>query len=935
MTRAIRIAAVLLFGSLVARAGSAQEKIPAFDELLAYKVALKPDLVGVHPRVFVTKTELDALRSRARTTHRAEWEKVTAHLAAMKGAPPASPGPQERRGQNDVALAIAEVSLAYAVERRPEHLAAAKAWTLAAIDYEPWGYTYNKPNTDLAAGHLLYAIGWAYDLLYDDFTAAERARIRVSLERHAGLVYDAFAPKPGRTSHFTQNHDFIPMAGLGVAALALMGESKDAGRWAVLARAHHQRAGQLLSPDGYYYEGIEYWIFAAPWLVHFMDAWEHSTGESLWDRDVFRNWKTYLAHALLPDGQSVFDFGDIWEGALTRAKTGDEYARVYPGGTLQSNFNVMYRVAARFHDPQAQAVAERYAAFGHSNLEEFWTLLWRDPSLKAAPIDTLPLAHHFEDSGVIYLRTSWGKDATAIAFKAGPPEGHRVAALLPTLPEWRLDSGHAHPDAGSFIVWAHGRYLTGDTGYAGLPSARNHNTMTFAGAGQGVETEHDVWRHMDYRALDGIRIREASIAGGHATIVADLASAYAKTTGVTTFTRRFAWDGGSILTVADAVTLSAPRTPEWHLQSDSPFEGGGTRFDNGGAGQPRLGVSFTSPTDVAITTGRATVRAPGPPGSIEKGVEEPRGYALTATARAAETFQFGVTLEMRASSNETRTSSKILAPGATVQKIAGDFIFTEGPTSDKDGNVYFVDQDNNRIMRYGTDGKMTTFMQPSGRANGMSFDEQGRLIACADEKNEMWSIDPATRNVTVLFSTYEGKLLNGPNDVWVQPGTGRIYFTDPYYARTWWHRGPKENPEAVYVYSPGDRNKAMVRVIDDMAQPNGIIGTPDGKRIYVSDIRGGKTFSYDIKADGTLANKQLFCDVGSDGMTIDSEGNVYLTAGHAVEVFDRTGRKVEDIQVEQEPANVAFGGKDRRTLFITARTGFYAVKTRVTGVGPQ
>ena len=133
-----------------------------------------------------------------------------------------------------------------------------KKWTLAAIDYEPWGYTYNKPNIDLAAGHLLYAIGWAYDLLYDDLTAAERARIRASLERHAGLVYDAFAPRPKRRFTFTQNHNFIPTAGLAVTALALMGESKDAEKWAALARAHHVRAGQLLSPDGYYYEGFEY-----------------------------------------------------------------------------------------------------------------------------------------------------------------------------------------------------------------------------------------------------------------------------------------------------------------------------------------------------------------------------------------------------------------------------------------------------------------------------------------------------------------------------------------------------------------------------------------------------------------------------------------------------------------------------------------------------
>jgi hypothetical protein len=401
-----------------------------------------------------------------------------------------------------------------------------------------------------------------------------------------------------------------------------------------------------LGPDGYYYEGFEYWIFSSPWLVHFLDAWEHSTGESLWDRDLFRNWKTYLAHTLLPDGRSVLDFGDIWEGALTRAGTGADYPRAYPGGTLQSNFNVLYRVAARFGDPEAQAIAARYAAFGHSNLEEYWTLLWRDPGLRTAPMSALPLSHHFEDAGVIVSRTSWDTNATVMAFKAGPPQGHRVAALLPKVPEWRLDSGHAHPDAGSFIIWAHGRYLTGDTGYAGLPSARNHNTLTFGGAGQGVETQHDVWRLMDYRALDGIRIRQADLSGGRARLVADLAAAYPEAAGVRSFTRTFAWDGGSVFTVADAVTLAAPKTAEWYLQSDTRFEGAGTRFENAQPGKPALRVTIVSPSGMTATTGPATVQAPGPPGSIEKGPREERGHLLRLAAPAAATFQFDVKLEV-------------------------------------------------------------------------------------------------------------------------------------------------------------------------------------------------------------------------------------------------------------------------------------------------
>jgi hypothetical protein len=630
---------------ILALALVAPPDLMTFDALLRHEVRLKPELVGVHPRVFVTKDGLEVLRVRARTTHREEWARVLAGLAAMKGNPPPAPGPQERRSQNNVAFAIAEISLAHAIEGKPEYLEAARRWTLAAVDYEPWGYTYNKPNVDLAAGHLLYAIGWAYDLLHAEWTPAERERIRGSLARHARLVHDYFAPAPGKRLSFTQNHDFIPTAGLAVAALALLGEVEDAPRWAALARAHHHRAGTLLSPDGYYYEGFEYWIFSTPWLVHFLDAWEHATGESLWEQGPYRGWKHYLAHALLPDGQNVFDFGDIWEGALTRAKGGQEYARVYPGGRLQSNYNVMYRVAARLRDPEAQAVAARYASFGHSNLEEYWTLLWRDPDLAQAPIDALPLRFHFEDSGVVYLRSSWQADATAIAFKAGPPEGHRVTRLLPGLPEWKLSSGHAHPDAGSFIVWARGRYLLGDTGYAGLPSARDHNTLTFGGVGQGVEGEHDVWARVPYVQLDGIRITEASLSGPGVRIVAELAAAYPASLALTRATRTFTFDGARSLRVRDEVEALKPLPAEWRLHSDHPFAGQGARrvVDAGGVS---IEAELLDGAGAAATSGPALLASPGRPGSIEQGPREERGQELVWSRPAASRHVFEVVLRL-------------------------------------------------------------------------------------------------------------------------------------------------------------------------------------------------------------------------------------------------------------------------------------------------
>jgi gluconolactonase len=275
--------------------------------------------------------------------------------------------------------------------------------------------------------------------------------------------------------------------------------------------------------------------------------------------------------------------------------------------------------------------------------------------------------------------------------------------------------------------------------------------------------------------------------------------------------------------------------------------------------------------------------------------------------------------------------SKIIAPGATLQKLAGDFAFTEGPASDRNGNVFFTDQPNDRILKWSIDGKLSTFMEPCGRANGLCFDPQGNLWACADEKNEMWSISLAGK-ATVVVKDYQGKLLNGPNDLWLKPGGG-LYFTDPYYKRPYWKRGPKEMDECVYFLAPD--HKTLTRVIDDLKQPNGIIGTPDGKLLYVADIGASKTYRYAIQPDGSLKEKTLFCELGSDGMTIDSEGNIYLT-GKGVSVFNPAGKKIEQIDVaEPWTANVCFGGKDRQTLFITASKGLYAMPMKVHGVDSQ
>jgi gluconolactonase len=277
--------------------------------------------------------------------------------------------------------------------------------------------------------------------------------------------------------------------------------------------------------------------------------------------------------------------------------------------------------------------------------------------------------------------------------------------------------------------------------------------------------------------------------------------------------------------------------------------------------------------------------------------------------------------------NLNQETSPVVADGAKLHLVSNQFKFTEGPATDKEGNVFFTDQPNNRIWKYDIHGKLSVFMENAGRSNGMYFDNEGNLISCADENDQLWSIDPSGK-VKVLLKDYKGKLLNGPNDVFVT-SDGKIYLTDPYYQRDYWTRkSPDLEGEKVY-YLDGVNNPVVV--CENMKKPNGIVATPDGKYLYVADIGDDKTYRFTIADDGSLKDQVLFVSQGSDGMTMDNEGNVYLT-GKGVTVYDKTGKKIEHIDVPADwTANVTFYGKEKNILFITASQNVYTLKMKVKG----
>jgi len=269
------------------------------------------------------------------------------------------------------------------------------------------------------------------------------------------------------------------------------------------------------------------------------------------------------------------------------------------------------------------------------------------------------------------------------------------------------------------------------------------------------------------------------------------------------------------------------------------------------------------------------------------------------------------------------SAADLVAPGAKPVKLAGGFKFTEGPAVAANGDVYFSDIPNNRIHKWSVaDGKLSTFAEETKGANGLFFAEDGSLYACQGDAKRVTAYTADGSDSSSLAKRHDGKKFNKPNDLWID-GKGGVYFSDPNYGNP----EHTQDGEHVYYIPPGGE---VIRVANGFKRPNGLVGTPDDSTLYIADIGDKKIYRYAIQSDGTLKDRKLFCESGSDGMTLDQQGNVYLTAGR-VKVFDPKGGQIANLKFPESPANVVFGGKDRKTLYVTARTGFYSLEMAVSG----
>ena len=280
-----------------------------------------------------------------------------------------------------------------------------------------------------------------------------------------------------------------------------------------------------------------------------------------------------------------------------------------------------------------------------------------------------------------------------------------------------------------------------------------------------------------------------------------------------------------------------------------------------------------------------------------------------------------------------RSMEAIVDLDAEPEQLVSGFQFTEGPVWLPDGTLLFSDIPANRIYRW-TPGaaQAEVYREPSGHSNGLTLDREGRLIAC--EHDRRVSRTEASGSTTTLADRYQGKRLNSPNDIVVK-SDGSIYFTDPPYGLPRQEEGKELDYNGVFRLAP---DGTLTLLDDSFERPNGLAFSPDERTLYVDDSYGGHIRAFDVLPDGTLANGRVFAELVDpdkagvpDGMKVDVEGNVFCTGPGGIWVFDPSGRLLGRIVPPEQPANLAWGDADLKTLYITARTGLYRLRTKTGG----
>ncbi len=515
------------------------------------------DFEGVHPRLYLDASKIGQLKSAVQPggTHASLWNEfrqmVDGQLAENVPAYYADPS-EEELWERDVANKTVNFAFAYLLSGEDQYKEAAVEWALASSSYPTWGRSGDLTNASLAAGHQLFSVAIVYDWLYDELDAGTKNTLLTALKAHGDEMYKKATGQPfnGRTvkvfsgSAYLHNHMYISMGGLSAAAMAIFDEDSDAVDWFGYTMSAFGKTESLLADDGASHEGYPYWEYGTEWMIKYAKLAEKFVGSHMLQNEWFKNAGAYVAYSMLGEND--------WRFNSNFLSLGDTEGINYAGPD-----HILRVLAAEHQDGLAQWMANRVAE-EHVNTRsaEWLGILYYDPTVEATPVGSRPTMHWFDNIDLVVSRSDWSGDESIVAFKSGPPQGHKELDY-----PGNFGGGHEHPDANHFLLFANGEYLIRDDGYADKWTS-NHNTLLINGSGQLGEGARWFDNGISKAARSEASMLKAISEDGFDYMLGDATSAYPSSTGLIKYQRHLIFLKPDILIVVDDIETAAPQDLE-------------------------------------------------------------------------------------------------------------------------------------------------------------------------------------------------------------------------------------------------------------------------------------------------------------------------------------------------------------------------------------
>ncbi|QYY37272.1 DUF4962 domain-containing protein [Ruficoccus sp. ZRK36] len=716
--------------------------------------AVRPELAGGHPRLFVDEVGLQSAQERFRQDR--GW--AGAYFPADGPELSAVPKPVTGKSSSVPCKVIGKLAVGYAVTGQERYLERLKLW-LPVLEKEPPLEIKGigaRDNNDLACGYILAGLAISYDVLEGRVDAQVSDALRDLLIKQASQTYHDL--RAIKHYPYEQNHFSIPVGGLLVASMALLGEYPEATEWAQWSSEMMARCLHALAPDGWFFEGMNYWGYTLQFPVTGALALRHVTGEDLFEIPFMENTGLYFAHSYLPGRDFVFDFGDWGPRVNQDGKTAQRgYEKPWHTHPTRVPKFIPYVLDHERPDPRVEQLVTRWNSGGRS-LDGMVGALLQIPAEagKSVVVDdkAYPPYHYFDDEEVIHWRGSWNDpQTTAIAFKSGPPGGHAMAELLKQYPDWKPSLGHAHPDAGSFILFSKGAFLANDTGYAVKETAW-HNSILVDGVGQEQGgTAFTCFKYLPYDKLNKIRMDHVLLGPQVAAGQADFKAAYSDSFGLEQMQRDLMLVGGHYLVVRDLMAAAEPHQYEWLLHGDreaQPLGEGRYTMTNGDG---RLVIQNLGPiVDAQIA-----------PTIVETELYElktrsrpqQRGYHLAMTSETSEQAGFLTAMLIQATTDdpaafevEQVTENKLVMSDGSSRCI----VWLGGSEELEGAYAYVLYDAEGQAVSAGLQGEWVESAELS-----LELDTAGSLTLERDSESGTWSTSSCSEHTKPVMFSLNGK----------------------------------------------------------------------------------------------------------------------------------------------------------------------------------